>query len=209
MNTSHQHVCDMCYLSKWRKTTWKSSCHTVTFMDSLSPPPSLSLSTPNIPHMRRSNKLPNEQQQLAAILRWGGTRCINGAKVSKHGFLVLNTDKSDAGRILRRLPEPWLTAGVCNGELFDVIWRFKCAESRSLSPRRRTRWTQRQQRRRCRIWPRCRPPKRWVLRLMATTEGMTLCESKPVVKYISGTVTCVCYFIIWMLVLTLRYFARC
>lgn len=44
----------------------------------LSPPSAL----PNIPHMRRSNKLPNQQQQLAArqqLSPWG-TRRINMQK---------------------------------------------------------------------------------------------------------------------------------
>lgn len=57
------------------------SCHSVTFIDSLSPLPSPPL--PNIPHMRRSNKLPKQQQQLnvsSQRLSLSGTRRINMQK---------------------------------------------------------------------------------------------------------------------------------
>lgn len=45
-----------------KKIMFLLSCLRVTFLDSYRPPSLPPL--PNIPHMRRSNKLPNQQQQL-------------------------------------------------------------------------------------------------------------------------------------------------
>lgn len=92
------------------------------------PPPSLSppLPPPNIPHMRTSNKLPNERLSLAALAHTSDFLTCKSLQTQK---LQGSRNKRHVRCNLRRLWEPWTIVGFRNDFILTLLELQMCEKS--------------------------------------------------------------------------------